>query len=187
MTAQSLSYNLDEKMLKAIGEEFDPEKVTRQFAEALATEDKGEIDKAGQEIFGNYGRELIRRSVELGERHTDATYEMLKKVMAKTDTLYFPMVPQRFVEIAYLSVMSFLALKVVENSGQKLAYRLAQCDIYNGLKEKAGNDVANLLPCRHGCLTALETLFHDLDIAVKVGMEAAMPKEGYCQFAASKV
>ncbi len=48
-------------------------------------------------------------------------------------------------------------------------------------------EVANLLPCRHGCLNALETLFHDLNIGVKIGMEAAMPREGYCQFAASKV
>ena len=187
MPSQHLSYNLDEEMLKAIGEEFSPEKITRQFAEALAAKGKSEIDKAGQEVFGNYGREWMKRSLELGEKHTDAAYEMLKKVTKKTGTLSFPLVPQRFVEIAYLGVMSFLALKVVENSGQKLAYRLAQCDIYNSLKEKAGTEVANLLPCRHGCLMALETLFQDLDIAVKVGMEAAMPKEGYCQFAASKV
>ena len=187
MPSQRLSYDLDEGMLKAIGEEFSPEKVTRQFAEALASKGKNEIEKAGQEVFGNYGKGWMKRSLELGEKHTDATYESLKKVIAKTGVMYFPLVPQRFVEIAYLSVMSFLTLQVVQNNHQKLAYRLAQCDIYNSLKEKTGAEVADLLPCRYGCLAALETLFHDLGIGVKIEMEAAMPREGYCQFAASKV
>jgi len=185
--SQHLSYYLDEGMLEAIGEEFNSDKVTRQFAEALAARGKDGIDKVGKEVFGNYGREWMRRSLELGEKHTDGTYEMLKRVMKKTGTLYFPLVPQRFVEIAYLGVMSFLSLKVVANSGQKFAYRLPQCDIYNSLKERNGAEVADLLPCRHGCLAALETLFHDLNVDVKVGVEAAMPKEGYCQFAATKV
>ena len=187
MTTHSLSYNLDEGMLKTINEEFDPERITRRFAEALDTGDRNKVDNAGREVFGNYGRELIRRSVELGEKHADATYEMLKKVMDSTGALYFPLVPQRFVEIAYLGVMSFLALKVVENSSQRLVYRLPQCDIYDNLKKITGAEAADLLPCRHGCLALLETLFHDLNITVKVGMEAAMPKEGYCQFAAAKV
>ena len=187
MTAHSLSYILDEGMLKTINEEFDPERITRQFAETLDAGGSNEVDNAGRKVFGSYGRELIRRSVELGEKHTDATYEMLKKVMDSTGTLYFPMVPQRFVEIAYLGVMSFLALKVVENSSQRLVYRLPRCDIYDNLKEKTGAEVADLLPCRHGCLTLLETLFQDLDIAVKLGMEATMPKEGHCQFSATKV
>ncbi len=187
MPSQRLSYNLDEEMIKAIGEEFGVEKVTRQFAGALAGKGKNEIEKVAREVFGNYGKGWMKRSLELGEKHTDATYETLKKVIAKTGVMYFPLVPQRFVEIAYLSVMSFLALKVVENSSRKLTYRLAQCNIYNSFKEKTSIEVAKLLPCRHGCLTALETLFHDLNIGVKIEMEAAMPREGYCQFAVSKV
>lgn len=187
MPSQRLAYDIDERILKAIGEEFRPEMVVHQFAEALASKDKNEIEKVGREVFGNYGKGWMKRSLELGEKHTDATYEILKKAIAKTGVMYFPLVPQRFVEIAYLSIMSFLTLRVVQNSGQKLAYRLAQCDIYNSLKEKTSAEVANLLPCRHGCLTALETLFHDLNIGVNIEMEAAMPKEGYCQFAASKV
>lgn len=186
MPSQRLSYDLNEAILKAIGDEFSPEKVTLQFAEALARKGKNEIEKVGQEVFGNYGKGWMKRSLELGEKHTDATYETLKKAIAKTGVMYFPMVPQRFVEIAYLSVMSFLTLQVVQNNGQKLAYRLGKCDIYSSLKEKTSAEVANLLPCRHGCLTALETLFHDLNISVKIEMEATMPKEGYCQFAASK-
>ena len=187
MPSQRLSYDLNEGVLKSISEEFSPEKVTRQFAEALASKGKNEIEKVAREVFRNYGKGWMKRSLELGEKHTDATYETLTKAIAKTGVMYFPLVPQRFVEIAYLSVMSFLTLRVVQNNGQKLAYRLPQCDIYNSLKEKTSTEVANLLPCRHGCLTALETLFHELDIGVKIEMEAAMPKEGYCQFAASKV
>jgi len=185
--SQRFSYDLDAEMLKTIGEEFDSDKITRQFADVVAASDKNEVEEAGRQLFVNYGGKWMERSLELGEKHTDATYETLKKAIAKTGVMYFPLVPQRFVEIAYLSVMSFLTLKVVQNNGEKLAYRLAQCDIYNGITEKNSAEVANLLPCRHGCLTALETLFRSLNIDVKIEMEAVMPKEGYCQFAASRV
>ena len=38
MPSQRLSYDLNEGMLKSIGEEFSPENVTRQFTEALSKE-----------------------------------------------------------------------------------------------------------------------------------------------------
>jgi hypothetical protein len=62
---------------------------------------------------------------------------------------------------------------------------LPQCDIYQALTEKAG-DAARPLSCQHACLSALETLFAQLDMPVKIEIEAQMPQEGYCQFAATR-
>ena len=141
--SQRLSYDLDERMLTIIGEEFSPQKVAHEFAKALASKGKDHIEKVGQEVFGNYGKSWMKRSLELGEKHTDATYETLKKAIAKTGVMYFPLKPQRFVEIAYLGVMSFLTLRVVQNNGEKFAYRLEQCDIYNSLREQTNAKVAS--------------------------------------------
>ncbi|MDP6100950.1 MAG: hypothetical protein QGH66_06005 [Dehalococcoidia bacterium] len=81
-------------------------------------------------------------------------------------------------------VLSLPAIKVVQNNGDRLVYRLPQCDIYWALTEKAGEAVQSL-PCQHACLSALETLFAQLDIPAEIEMEAQLPQAGYCQFAAT--
>ncbi len=187
---EALSYNIDEGMLDKIGEEFSTTNVVSHFAEVVAGKAGNEMEKVAQEVFGKYGMELAKRSLELGEKHTDATYEAMKEAIAKTGYMYWPLVPQRFLEIAYLSVMPIQTLKVLQNNADKLAYRLVlgDCAIYDSLKEKTSAEVAKLLPCRHGCITLCETILRGLKIdGVKIEMEATMPKNGRCIFAASKV
>ncbi len=181
-----LSYDLNEEMLGTLAQEFSPARVVGEFAVALQRSGSGESEKAASQVFGDFGKQWMKRTLELGEQFSDATYEKLKQVMEQTGAMRFPLVPQRFVEIAYLGVLSLPAIKVVQNNGEKLIYRLPQCDIYQAITEKAG-DAAHLLPCRHACLSALETLFAQLDMPVKTEIEARMPQEGYCQFAATRV
>jgi hypothetical protein len=124
--------------------------------------------------------------MELGEKHTDATYETTKKYIEKTGCMYFPLVPQRFVEIAYLSTQDIFTLPIVQNNGENLTYKLAMCSTFKAVKEHCGEETANALPCKHACLSALETLFKDLDIPITLVMEATMPEDDYCQFSATK-
>ena len=182
-----LSFDLNESMTKTIAQEFDIQELTSQFAEAVAGKSGEAIEKAAKEIFGDYGRRLMRRSRQLGEEYMDRTYEMMKKVIDKTGVMYFPLVPQRFIEIAYLSTQPIFTLAIIQNNGQKLVYKLTECGTFNAVKEKCGSDIVNSLPCRHACLAALETVFQDLDIQTNIGMEATMPQDGYCQFAAIKL
>lgn len=184
---QPLSFDLDATMLKTIGQEFDVQELTGRFAEAVAGKSGESIEKAAQEIFGEYGRGLMKRSLELGEEYMDRTYETLKTVIDKTGTMYFPLVPQRFIEIAYLSTQPIFTMPIIQNNGQKLVYRIPTCDTFTAVKAKCGQEVANSLPCRHACLVALETLFQDMDIEVAIMMEATMPQDQYCQFAATKI
>jgi len=96
-------------------------------------------------------------------------------------------VPQRFVEISYLTTQPIYTLPIVQNNGEKLIYKLAMCDTFKAIKENCGEESANSLPCRHACLSALETLFKDLKIDVSTGMDATMPKDDFCQFSATRV
>jgi len=185
--AKIYSYELNAEMLQMIREEFDVDKVTSRFAEAIKGKGPAEIDGEARAIFEAYGTNWIRRSAQLGEEYPDRTYEVLREIIDKTDGYYrFALLPQRSIEIAYLSVMEIPALPIVENNHNRLAYRIVDCPMYSKLREKCGDKTANLLPCRHACLTACKTIHGDLNIDANIGMEASAPKEGYCQFGAGR-
>jgi len=186
--ANKYSFELDGTMVKLLEEEFDVEKITSKFAEAVAGKGPDEVEAQGKSIFEAYGRDWMKRTHQLGEEYPDRTYEVLKEMIDSCDGYYkFSLLPQRFIEIAYLSVMEFTTLPVIENNADRLIYRIVDCSLYKKLKEKCGDEVAAALPCRHACLTACETIHRDLDVDAIIRMDASMPKEGYCEFSARKV
>lgn len=179
------SYELNLEMLELLGKEFDVDKVTTEFAEAIKGKSIDEAENEGKAFFEKYGEKWIRKTHQLGEAYPDRTYEVLKMAIDKTEGhLKFALLPQRTIEIAYLSTQDISILPIIENNPQRLIYRMGECGIYEGLKEKCGQDTAEKLPCRHACLTACKVLHQDLEIDAKIEMQATLPKEGYCQFAA---
>ena len=180
------SYDLDEDMLVLLREEFDPSKQVERFAVAIEGKQGRELEEIGARVFSEYGRDWMRRSIQLGEEYPDRTYEVLKGAIEQTGQLFFPLVPQRFVEIAYLSTQQFLALPIVENLSQRLVYRITDCHIFNTIRERCGEKVANLMVCRNACLGALNTLCQELNLDVSSKMDARMTEEGFCQFALGK-
>jgi len=184
---KNYSYELNPEMLKLLGEEFDVDKMTSRFAEEVKGKSPEEIETAGQAFFEGWGRDWMSKTHKLGEEYPDRTYEVLLEVIDKTDGYYkFALLPQRFIEIAYLSTQDLSILPIVENNSNRLIYRLPECNIYNDLKEKCGEETANLMTCRHACLAACETIHKELEVDARIQMEASMPKDGYCQFAAKR-
>lgn len=186
-TATKYSYELNPEMLKLLAEEFDVDKATTQFAEKAKGKSGDEIDAEGKAFFGDYGKKWIRQTIKLGEEYPDRTYEVLKMAIDKTGGhLKFALLPQRFLEIAYLSTQEISVLPIIENNPKRLVYRMANCTTFEKLKEKCGEETANRLPCKHACLTACEVVHQDLDIDAKISMEATIPEDGHCQFAAQR-
>ena len=125
----------------------------------------------------------MKRTLELGEEYPDRTYEVLKESIDKTGGYYkFTLLPQRFLEIAYLSTQDISILPIVENNAQRLVYRMVDCLTYKTIKERCGEQIANLLVCRHACLGGCESLHRDLEIDAIIQMAASMEKDGYCEF-----
>ena len=182
------SYELNPEMLKQLSEEFDVEKITSAFAEQTKGKSPDEIASSGKTFFEDYGTNWIRKSHKLGEEYPDRTYEVLKMAIDKADGNYFKfaLLPQRFIEIAYLSTQDIPVLPIIENNPERLIYRMVECRTFSSIKEKCGEDVANQLHCRHACLTACKTIHKDLDIDANIEMEASIPEDGYCQFAARR-
>jgi len=184
---KNYSYELNPEMLKLLGEEFDVDKLTTRFAESVQGKDKAEIAAIGKDLFEDYGRRWMKKTIELGEAYPDRTYEVLLEAIDKTGGyLKFSLLPQRFIEIAYLSTQQLSILPIVENNHSRLVYRMVDCKTFKNIREKCGDEIANLMTCKHGCLTACRTVHQDLDVDALTQMTAAMPEDNYCQFVAKK-
>ena len=183
------SFDLNEDMIKLIREEFNAEGVASKLAEAISGKAISEVEKIGKEIFEEYGQNWMRRTMQLGEEYSDRTIEMVKESVDRTGAqfLIWPHVLQRFVEIAYLSTQQFLKLPITLNNQWDLAYRVPKCLLFNTIREKCGDEEANLMVCKNACLQALETLHKDLEIDAVIDMVASTAKDGYCEFSMKKL
>jgi hypothetical protein len=145
------------------------------------------MEEIAKEIFTEYGRDWIRKSLQLGDEYPDRTYEVLLEAIDYADGYYkFGLMPQRALEIAYLSIMEISTLPIVICNNNILSYRMVNCLTNKTIKEKLGEEVANRVPCRHACLTAAKVVHQDLELDAKISMDAEMGKDGYCQFTALK-
>jgi len=185
--AKNYSFELNPEMLKLLAEEFNVDTLTSKFSEAVKGKGPQEIETAGKAFFEDYGRKWMKKTHQLGEQYPDRTYEVLMETIDKTGGYYrFALLPERFIEIAYLSTQPISTLPIIENNSKRLVYRLADCAIYQGIKEKCGEETARLMTCRHACLAACKTIHQDLEIQAVIEMEASIPKDGYCQFVAKR-
>lgn len=180
---EAMSFELNEEMLNKIEEEFSPEKIASHVAEATAGKSPEEADRIGRDIFTQYGADLMQRSYELGEENPDRTYEVIKEAAESTGSFTFPLVPQRFIEIALLSVQHISTVPVIVNNAQQLVFRVNDCKIYQQIKDKSGEEMARRMACKSGCLKACETIFAQFGFNdVLIGMNAATNPDGFCEF-----
>ena len=180
--SKKTAFNIDQRILKTIAQEFEVNKLIDNFAKAISNK-KEETEETAKEMFGEYGRRLMARAIELGEEHSDRTYEVMKEVAEKTGVGPFPHIYQRFLEIFNMGTQR-KTLTVVVSNIFNLTHRVGPCVFLNAIKEKCGEEAAKLLACKHIDLSAFETLCKTLDLSVGVHMDASIPNEGYCQFTA---
>ena len=181
--SEEISVDIDQHILDAIAQDFDVNKLIDDFAKNIANKKKKEIEEIAKKLFGEYGRSLMARAIELGKEYSDRTYEVMKEVGEKTGVGAFPHVCQRFLEIFNMGTQRKTLTIVISNTSQ-LTHRVGPCVFLNAVKEKCGEDVAKLLTCKYIDLSALEALYNSLNLSVNIRMEASIPSEGYCQFTA---
>jgi len=183
------SFDLNQDMINMIREEFNAEAVASKLAEAIKGKAKGEIEKAGNDLFTELGEKWMQKTIQLGEEYSDRTIEMVMESVDRQGNqfLIFPHVLQRFVEIAYLSTQEFLKTPITLNNLEELEYRIPQCALFSKIKEKCGDEVANLMTCKNYCLTALDTSRKHVDMDLLIDQSASTAKDGYCEFSMRKL
>lgn len=183
--AEKRSYELNREMIALLAAEFDPARAVESFAGALKGAGEGGAGKAAGEVFGDYGRRWAARTVELGEKYTDRTYEILREADGKTGRLAFPHILQRFVEIGYLATQPMEHLRIIINNYYDLVYRVEECSTHGALAAACGAGLAGEAPCRHACTAFAEEVIRLLGMNAEFRAEALRSPEGYCQFRAT--
>ena len=178
---EQYNFDLDQEMIRVLSEEFDP----LHFVKALELSHVKDLEDI-KISFEQYGRKLARRSIEKGEERTDRTYETMKKAIEKTGEMNFPLVPQRYIEIAYLSTQPFKRLRVISNSPQVFLYRLNECTIHQVIRKEHGGELANSMVCKSACLAIINEIFSHFRCRIESSLEANMASAGYCQFKIEK-
>lgn len=184
-----LSFDLDEGMLANLRLEFDVDKITATFAQAISGKSSKEIEAIGRKLFSEYGQKWAKKARQLRDEHPDRTYEVVIKAIEDTNGYYkFSLLPQSILEVAYLGAFDMPKIHIVENNYQRFVYMLEpdECPMYDLLAKKCSKEVVEALPCKNACLTLLETLHRDLELDAIISMVSSMPKDGYCQFMAKR-
>lgn len=184
---KAYSFDLNEDMIDALRQEFDPEKLIEKFSKAIAGKNKSETEKIAKDVFSEFGKAWMEKVVQYGEEYPDRTYEVLKEAIDLTGDYFFPHVPQRLLEIAYLSTQKFLNLTVLNNFTRRLVYQVPECQTFNLLTEKCGAEVASQMPCQHACAKALEVLNQKLEMDTTFEVKKRTAKDGVCEFSITKI
>jgi hypothetical protein len=166
-------FDLDYNLVKTIEEEFNPEKLEDKFKS---------IDYDSLEsFFSKYGESLMERSLELGEQYKDRRYDVLNEAIQKTGSMKFPLLPQRFIEIAYLAIQPFKRLWISANTPKIFSYKIKECSVYENLK-KLGDDTIKELPCKNLCFSLLKKAFSDYGLKIDIEMASNFNNDGECVF-----
>jgi hypothetical protein len=181
------TFDLDQEMVDEIQEAFDPATTVADLKTLLDGKTPDEADALAREYFADYGHRLAERSLALGEEYADRTYETLLAAQERTGNDGWPFVPQRFMELMFLSSQPIYTLPIVENSAYRFVWKLALCETYQQIEAQLGEEAAERLPCQAGCIAATKQAFNKFGFDVEVTPEARMPDDEYCQFAAPRV
>lgn len=183
------SFDMNQDIIDMIREEFNAEAVASKLAEAIKGKPKGEIEKAGGDLFRELGEKWMQKTIQLGEEYSDRTIEVVLESVDRQGNQFmvFPHVLQRFVEIACLGTQEFLKVPITLNNLEVLSYRIPQCALFGQIKEKSGEEVANLMTCKNCCLTALETLRKHVEVDLLIDQLASTATDGFCEFSMKKL
>jgi len=174
---EKYNLDLDEAMMKELSEEFAPV----NFVKSLKSSKPHSIEDARASLE-EYGRKLARKSIKNGEKRIDRVYHVMKRAIEKTGEMKFPFIPQRYLEIAYLSIQPFRRLRIVTNSPKSFSFRLNECSLYKAIEEEYGKEAADKMVCKSACFALIEEILSHFDFDIKPSLEASMADDGKCQF-----
>ncbi len=183
------SFDLNEDMVNMLRSEFNADAVSSRLVEAIKGKKKAEIADVASALFKELGEAWMQKTIQLGEEYSDRTIEVVLESVDRQGSQFmvWPHVPQRFIEIAYLGTQAFLKVPITLNSLEALEYRIPQCALYGAIKEKCGDEVANLMTCKDYCLTALGTVCKHQEMEVITSMPKNTAADGYCEFLMKKL
>ena len=180
MMQPKFNYNIPEELFKIIEDEFAGKNIAEKY-----------LESKNVSVFENWGKNLMEKTYELGTKpeYNDHLYEMIKLVAEKTGEVRFPHEPQRFIEIACLSIhlISIVLIQTAYNKELSFSIEEGTCTVHNKLKETLSEEELKSLHCKGGCLTTWKTIFNILKMDdVEVSQTQEIPNDKMCTFLAQR-
>jgi len=179
---EKYEFDLDQEMLKDISEEFEP----FSFVNELKLRNPKSITNARDDLI-NYGKKLALKSIEKGQERTDRIYEVMKEAIDKTGEMDFPLIPQRYIEIAYLSIQPIKRLWILSNNHEVFSYKIKDCNLYRAIEKEYGKETAQKMVCNQVCFAIIDAVFSCFSFNVGISHIATIASDGKCQFKIEKM
>lgn len=158
------NYDLADEILEGL-QEFSVDKFANSLAGRIKDKNDAELSSLLGEAFGEYARNKARSAIKLGSVYKDRTAEVMEEVAAKTG-IYFPCIPQRYLELCMLATRPGDKWKINEANPARFTFTVSECTFRRALAEKIGTDLA----CGENCLSLLNTIYQELNLEVEVSL-----------------
>lgn len=152
---------------------------TRCNVQVLVESLKGKEEKEIQGIFGDFGRELMRLTIELADgKYLDRGGEIIERVARQTG-LSFPHSFERYVELSLLSSRPLDRWNIAKATTRELVLHVSGCTVQKLLQE-AGYKEGHL--CKAMCLSSFEVAAVKTAVSLKIEATKTLPKDKVCEF-----
>jgi len=174
-------YYFSDALLSRFARDFKMDGAINRFISSVKEKKTNQIEDIAKQVLGEYSQKLSSSLVKSEKDLLDRTGEIMYQVAEKTGAR-FPSIPQRLMELAFMSTRPQDRLLISIATTKELLLRVAPCVAYSELKKNLGEEKARSIPCKYGCIAYSRALFDELKIPVKPGIKAKMSEKGYCEF-----
>nr|MDO8133384.1 hypothetical protein [Candidatus Njordarchaeum guaymaensis] len=174
-------YYFSDALLSRFAQNFRMDEIISKFISSVREKKTDQIENVAKQVLGEYSQKLTSFLVKSEKDSLDRTGEIMYQVAEKTGVI-FPSIPQRLIELAFMSTRPQDRLLFPIATTKELVLRVAPCAAYSELKKNLGEEKVRGVPCKYGCIANSKTLFDGLRIAVKSEIKAKMSEKGYCEF-----
>lgn len=164
-------FDMPKEMIQEVSSQID--------LRALVEKSKPMDKEATREMFSEFGRELMKKVIEVAERYKDRTAEMIE-IVAHSTGIGFPHRLQRYLELFFLSSRPNDKWSIAESNTKKLKFRVHACSIYN-LMTEAGQKFDDF-SCKFACISAFQEACRKTEDKVSIEMSERLPRQGVCEF-----
>ena len=151
---------------------------TRCNLRALVQSLKGKDEKEVQDILSNFGKELMRLTIELADgKYLDRAGEMIERV-AKQTGISFPHSIERYVELSLLASRPLDRWNIAKATTKELVLQVSSCRVQKLLQEAGYGG----LPCQAMCLVSFKTAAEKTGVDLKIEVTKTLPRDKLCEF-----
>lgn len=174
-------YYFSDELLNEFSNRFRMQQVIDEFVSVAKGKNAEQIEGMAKLVLDKYLQELANSLANSAKDNVDRTGELVYQVAEKTGVV-FPSIPQRLIELAFMSTRAEDKLAIPVSTSRMLTLRVSTCAAFNGLKSRLGEEKVEGLPCRHGCIANSSHLFSILNIPIELKNTAKINEKGYCEF-----